>query len=669
MDSDSPSFSEYDESEWTDRPQYSYQPLQADEIRILHLLPGRPGDILRAVMEHVTLATDGQAEYEAISYAWGSKDKPFDIVLEDSNTCLSVTQGLHDALESLRFTEGIRALWADAVCINQGDVEERSTQVAIMHEVYRKSSKVLVWLGRADSSNDAAFAIIEACSKVPIALRLGDDTHCSALTESLTFTLKHEALDVLDRCLYSFGLLLQRPWFSRLWVVQEVTVGRKVRVYCGKRSVTWEKFVSCALQLSELRKDALAGGKHIRKLDRNWMDIVCETLNQINARRGSNKTTFSAERFLSAMVLFSTRLCEESLDRIYSLRQFLGLHEMDGLAPNYRLPCRTVYRRVTDLCLADAELSAAALPPAALLFGLKGTELANSGLASPDHHHWPSWVPDYDNLSESSRRKHARYMRQDLDQFQWTDDSTLRINETANERNNYSRMTIRALVLGSVISVAPSTAFPSIHPRGNIGDARYEAEVLPKLVQWATACADYMDEGPAEPNLLRMVLCCDDPHIDNVLPLANFVQLDTMQSKSLTTAKWLWQSLNPFLGLDRHPRHDSSRILCHLLVHDTTTAAWVPSSTRAGDFLALFPGTPYALVLRQHDEFSNHFVLGDAYICGFSARINITEWNAGETIQSEVRRARIIYNKSNIERIKPTDAKGKGVRWSWIALS
>ena len=45
-------------------------------------------------------------------------------------------------------------VWADGICINQGDVHEKEAQVQLMGDIYSKAEKTIVWLGEeADGSN------------------------------------------------------------------------------------------------------------------------------------------------------------------------------------------------------------------------------------------------------------------------------------------------------------------------------------------------------------------------------------------------------------------------------------------------------------------------------------------------------------------------------------
>lgn len=59
----------------------------------------------------------------------------------------AVTQNLHAALKRLRLQNQSRVLWVDAICINQDDTSEKSFQVAMMSQIYSKTTKGLLWLG------------------------------------------------------------------------------------------------------------------------------------------------------------------------------------------------------------------------------------------------------------------------------------------------------------------------------------------------------------------------------------------------------------------------------------------------------------------------------------------------------------------------------------------
>lgn len=89
----------------------------------------------------MVLAPDTPPIYEALSYVWDIIGDPVDIKIGPSGSDrLFITQNLATALPYLRYENEIRTLWIDAICINQQDLRERSSQVRIMGDIYRSGS-------------------------------------------------------------------------------------------------------------------------------------------------------------------------------------------------------------------------------------------------------------------------------------------------------------------------------------------------------------------------------------------------------------------------------------------------------------------------------------------------------------------------------------------------
>lgn len=149
MDIEFPHVVPHPTNSWVDHPPtnilpYQYQPLTESEIRLLVLLPGKEEDPVYFRLDHAFL-TD-KPKFETISYAWGDPNIRSTIECEEGRT-IQVTINLHTALRHLRHENEERIIWADAVCINQEDLDERSVQVTLMGEIYSVSHQVIVWLG------------------------------------------------------------------------------------------------------------------------------------------------------------------------------------------------------------------------------------------------------------------------------------------------------------------------------------------------------------------------------------------------------------------------------------------------------------------------------------------------------------------------------------------
>ncbi|OAG10045.1 uncharacterized protein CC84DRAFT_1071083, partial [Paraphaeosphaeria sporulosa] len=115
-----------------------------NEIRLLHLSPGGDEDEFYCSLSIVSL--DDRPQYEALSYVWG-EDSDDTLPISLGGKTVQIRRNLHLALRGIRDPDCERILWIDALCINQGDVEERYTQVAIMGDIYSKAYCVLAYIG------------------------------------------------------------------------------------------------------------------------------------------------------------------------------------------------------------------------------------------------------------------------------------------------------------------------------------------------------------------------------------------------------------------------------------------------------------------------------------------------------------------------------------------
>ncbi|KAF1843272.1 uncharacterized protein K460DRAFT_290957, partial [Cucurbitaria berberidis CBS 394.84] len=95
---------------------------------------------------------DDSPNYIALSYAWDSHEGKVSVICNGS--CLTVTPNCARALRQIREIYGkwhAVNVWVDAICIDQGSdtdaLGERSQQIQIMGEVYKRATHVIAWLG------------------------------------------------------------------------------------------------------------------------------------------------------------------------------------------------------------------------------------------------------------------------------------------------------------------------------------------------------------------------------------------------------------------------------------------------------------------------------------------------------------------------------------------
>lgn len=206
---------------------YTYKPVGLQQIRLIDIHRGS-GDDLHVDIKHCSL--DEAPDYEALSYCWGDENNR--ALIKCDGHQISITKGLHEALSQFRSTmdnnADRRTIWADAICIDQSNLLERSQQVQLMGQIYRNAQRVVVWLGDADA---------KACERFDFAvLMLRDDT-----------TMKPGLLadDIGARVIE----LLSLPWFTRTWVVQEVALAKDAILYYGKTEITWDRLIAICTKL------------------------------------------------------------------------------------------------------------------------------------------------------------------------------------------------------------------------------------------------------------------------------------------------------------------------------------------------------------------------------------------------------------------------------------
>lgn len=226
---------------------YEYEPLPGiNYIRRVKLHPGNLDDAIVISLDVVPFSGDEKPEYEALSYVWGSPEQP-EVVRVDGKygLTISATRNLIMALQYFRRTDEPRILWIDALCINQQDEVEKGPQVAMMGDIYRNATRVVAWIGPEADNSDVIMAKMESlgsliqvdfAGKVTFSLAEGATDLDLDLAARSTY-LPMEEIDALVHLLHS-------PWFSRLWIRQEVQLALSAAVItCGHSQVPWPVFL------------------------------------------------------------------------------------------------------------------------------------------------------------------------------------------------------------------------------------------------------------------------------------------------------------------------------------------------------------------------------------------------------------------------------------------
>ncbi|TFB01162.1 hypothetical protein CCMA1212_006981 [Trichoderma ghanense] len=274
-----------------------------------------------------------------------------DIVCRLCNSTLSrsdidryqaLSYNLEAALRNLRHRNRPRVPWIDAICINQNDVMERNARMDL---IYERSERVIVWLGpeSEDSSNPT----------------ITDTPYCTRY------------VDMSASSLASVGQLCSRPWFARIWCIQEFILGPHAVFQCGQYEMSWEDI----LAFSKLFEDLLSNASMI-------VDIpTVDGLNtDLKIGQHHDKTVLALLRGFKGWQSSDPR------DFIFALYGLVpdGDRDKDILRPNHEPSVSELYTRVAMHFLhryRDLTILSIATQPA------KEVVTQDSWL--------PCWVPDW----------------------------------------------------------------------------------------------------------------------------------------------------------------------------------------------------------------------------------------------------------------------------------
>ncbi|KAI0387889.1 HET-domain-containing protein [Hypomontagnella monticulosa] len=392
-------------------PAYPYRALEGTDVRLLRIVPGT--GTIECLLHQIPL--DEVRIFYVLSYVWGDPNQTETIIVEGQPRI--ITKNLHEALHQFRerpydigYPEDY--FWIDAICINQEDNDERSVQVPRMMEIYH-AGHVVVWLGpvneppadnllkrllrkvrssRASISRDEAVEILfKKTSTMWI--------DWEPVDEDDNIILDEEFGDAYGAVVLAAADILQRPWFERVWTIQEACLDTYPNVYVGRHSVYLENFIKMFKYLATEHKFLYLCSGSMRMVALNRIDDLYKS--SLFDWADNPRKSEIAEVLSKVIRVAGKKSCSDPRDQVYGL---LGLLRYltkgnlpEELIPDYDLPEEIIYwnyaaflfQSLGDLDLLDCRRNE-----------LQGV---------------PSWVPDfrYFSLGPDLRRELSVYVSSD----------------------------------------------------------------------------------------------------------------------------------------------------------------------------------------------------------------------------------------------------------------
>jgi hypothetical protein len=324
---------------------FAHSPLQStSHIRLIRLQAGKSDEDIACTIFQTSL--DDAPAFEAISYTWGAVDDRQRLVCSSGGEFMEVTKNCNSVLRRLRDDNEPRIIWVDAICIDQDNIEERNAQVAIMGQIYQRASHVIIDIGEASKDSDLALDAI---------------THCSD-TGLYSFELGLEIRDAVNA-------LYRRPWFNRVWVLQEAFMSKEATVLCGTRLVPWSIFRPRRIWVDS---------RPAHELEPWHVKLPASIPHIVTIGKHQSHTYTTRKDLLDLLCKGRTCAATDPRDIVFALLSMLPDARMEGIQADYNKDKAQVYTEVAASLLK--------------YFGLDflpcvHNQAPTNGL--------PSWVPDW----------------------------------------------------------------------------------------------------------------------------------------------------------------------------------------------------------------------------------------------------------------------------------
>ncbi|KAI0854642.1 heterokaryon incompatibility protein-domain-containing protein [Xylaria cubensis] len=296
---------------------YQRYVLEDRHIRLFQLNPGTTTSGITGSFICTELSTC--SAYIALSYTWGDYGTERKIMISDQGE-LTIGDNLWSFLhlQSLVVTQPT-SFWIDAVCIDQSNVHERNHQVGLMKQIYASAAEVYVWLGQKANNSDVAMHFLATHASKP--LRRRGQGYYPVWSKQQ------------GNALYA---LCERPYWRRMWIIQELLHAKDITVWCGSFHFSWENLETLYLKLKTVEESNwFAHHKY------HMMVMQSSAAVMVWQRAHWRHPNTPVPRLQTLIEIFRDWQCTEIRDKVFALS---GMATQEStVVPDYALTTREVY--------------------------------------------------------------------------------------------------------------------------------------------------------------------------------------------------------------------------------------------------------------------------------------------------------------------------------------
>jgi len=206
--------------------------------------------------------------YHALSYCAGSPKDVSKVLINGIifNAFANLEHAIHCALNfwNSRSSDEELLLWADQICINQKDLVERSSQVGMMRDIYRRSQDAIICISTyiSDPSRHHKEPM-ESVIDGKFWMRYGPSFRNPNPFNEIYLLVRHKLkckntiLQSPPGFLESLCVFLSSPWWSRAWVYQEFIMAPRAYFLYEESTVSWAELSTVLEGVSSLGEEQL----------------------------------------------------------------------------------------------------------------------------------------------------------------------------------------------------------------------------------------------------------------------------------------------------------------------------------------------------------------------------------------------------------------------------
>jgi hypothetical protein len=577
-----------------------------NEIRLVTILPTlETGDAsIECCLSHTPL--DDAPDYEALSYTWAdsSGDTSLSCSILLGGAPFLVGRNLEAALQQLRLPSNERIIWIDAICIDQKADSERSNQVAMMRTIYQRASRVIIWLGIEESYSGYAIEFLHGV--------LGRADAEEWVRKVLT-SPDHEFY------LIALRFLFIRPYWYRIWIVQEVVSAREIIVSCGSSSISWASLIKARdylmKQIMIIGRSRITNADFARAIHTEGPQII---------RKAAYHPPQTLPDLLEMLLHCRKRTSTDPRDKVYGIAGLTSARDDPKFTLDYSKTVQKVYTDVVEYVVTTT----------------RDLRIISVG-KHKFHPDWlPSWVPDWSKSSLINRRmlRSKNFNAALGSQADAKFDSAGRV------------LRVKGICASELQSVAISLNFAGTQ---HLHEGHSLYHILFAICDWhELAIKTTGDETNQQKAFHKVIFMNPYANDRDILPEA----LDIDGAKLLecfTAVIARFMPEYPLYGMLRNAqlryqnaipkdhRNDALQRAC-IIVKDfaesmkgrrfftssTGQMGIAPYSAEIGDIVSILLGSPYPVILRPHEGY--YTVIGEAYAYGLMHGEAMEKLAAGE---------------------------------------